>query len=461
MNKYFNYLFSIPFALFLMCFFAVSIGIATFIENDYGTIAAKATVFNSWWLELCLFLLVSIFIYNIYKYKLLHFNKLPVLFFHLSFILIIIGAAITRYTGEEGMMRIREGSFNKQFVSETTFLDFKIHNNQNEYIGKKPLLLSTISNNYFTIPINFDNKKIKIEYVNFINDPTDKVIVDNNEGNHILELIIPSESGGMQSEYINYNTVKKINNLHISFNSNLDADFTINLEDSLFYFTSKYDVDFMKMSNQKRGILKKGIKHILTQKTLYTINGKNMVFKTHFKNGLISKVSGGMKNNQEQSDLLQIKLTVNNNDTVLDLYGNKGLISPKNYFSFANLFFSFSYGSQSVNLPFAIYLHDFQLERYPGSDSPSSFASEIQVMDSDNTFDYRIFMNNVLNYKGYRFFQSSYDSDEKGTILSVNKDKAGTIVTYIGYLCLLLSVVFLVVFRFSRFNLLSRQINKK
>ena len=95
---------------------------------------------------------------------------MPVLFFHLSFILIIIGAAITRFTGEEGMMRIREGNLNQQFVSETTFLDFKIHNNKSEYVGKKPILLSTISNNDFSIPINFDNNKIKIEYFNFFID---------------------------------------------------------------------------------------------------------------------------------------------------------------------------------------------------------------------------------------------------------------------------------------------------
>ena len=67
-------------------------------------------------------------------------------------------------------------------------------------------------------------------------------------------------------------------------------------------------------------------------------------------------------------------------------------------------------------------------------------------------------MNNVLNYKGYRFFQSSYDSDEKGTILSVNKDKPGTIVTYLGYLCLMLSVFSLVLSRFSRLNILSKKI---
>ena len=66
-------------------------------------------------------------------------------------------------------------------------------------------------------------------------------------------------------------------------------------------------------------------------------------------------------------------------------------------------------------------------------------------------------MNNVLNYKGYRFFQSSYDPDEKGTILSVNKDKLGTGVTYFGYLSLLLSVLSLMLSRFSRINILNRQ----
>ena len=67
-----------------MCCFAVSIGVATFVENDYGTIAAKATIFNSWWLELCLFLLATIFIFNIFRYKLFSLKKLPVLLFHLS-----------------------------------------------------------------------------------------------------------------------------------------------------------------------------------------------------------------------------------------------------------------------------------------------------------------------------------------------------------------------------------------
>ena len=137
MNRYFNYLFSVPSALILMLMFAFAIGVATFIENDYGTIAARAVVFNSWWLELCLFLLCSIFIFNVFKYKLYFVRKLPILFLHLSFIFIIIGAGITRYIGTEGVMRIREVGLNNQFISSNLFLEFKIHDNIREYNGKK------------------------------------------------------------------------------------------------------------------------------------------------------------------------------------------------------------------------------------------------------------------------------------------------------------------------------------
>ena len=45
--------------------------------------------------------------------------------------------------------------------------------------------------------------------------------------------------------------------------------------------------------------------------------------------------------------------------------------------------------------------------------SPKSYASEITVVDKDNVFDFRIFMNHVLDYKGFRFFQSSYNDQGK------------------------------------------------
>ena len=42
-----------------------------------------------------------------------------------------------------------------------------------------------------------------------------------------------------------------------------------------------------------------------------------------------------------------------------------------------------SYGSKYYVTPFFIKLNDFQLERYPGSSSPASFASEVTVIDGE------------------------------------------------------------------------------
>jgi cytochrome c-type biogenesis protein CcsB len=65
-------------------------------------------------------------------------------------------------------------------------------------------------------------------------------------------------------------------------------------------------------------------------------------------------------------------------------------------------------------------------------------------------------MNNILNYGGFRFFQSSYDKDEKGTVLSVNHDKWGTLITYIGYAIMAAGLVFNFFSKNSRFRKLAR-----
>ena len=61
-------------------------------------------------------------------------------------------------------------------------------------------------------------------------------------------------------------------------------------------------------------------------------------------------------------------------------------------------------------------------------------------------------MNNVLQHKGFRLFQSSYDKDEKGTILSVNHDWWGTLITYIGYALMALGMILVFFTKSTRFN---------
>lgn len=51
MKKLINFLYSTRLMAILFVLFAAAMGVATFIENDFGTQTSKALVYNAWWFE--------------------------------------------------------------------------------------------------------------------------------------------------------------------------------------------------------------------------------------------------------------------------------------------------------------------------------------------------------------------------------------------------------------------------
>jgi len=154
-------------------------------------------------------------------------------------------------------------------------------------------------------------------------------------------------------------------------------------------------------------------------------------------------------------NLIGTKVTLGEESQITKLVGQRGqpsaLVRTLQFKDDIKVYLT--YGSKPLTIPFSIKLNDFQLDRYPGSMSPSSYASEVTVIDKQNDvqFDYRIFMNSTLIYGGFQFFQSSYDPNETGTVLSVNNDP-GTIPTYIGYFLLALGLLMNMFDKKSRFS---------
>ena len=159
------------------------------------------------------------------------------------------------------------------------------------------------------------------------------------------------------------------------------------------------------------------------------------------------------------ADALTLELSsADKKDTVIVL-GTPGDMGEAKTATLGNVTVDVAYGSIERSLPFSIQLNDFQLERYPGSMSPASYASEVTLIDQANgvKMPYRIYMNHILDYKQYRFFQSSFDQDEMGTVLSVNRDP-GTLVTYIGYLLLAIGLFGVLIVKNGRFRGLSEKL---
>lgn len=113
----------------------------------------------------------------------------------------------------------------------------------------------------------------------------------------------------------------------------------------------------------------------------------------------------------------------------------------------------------TAELPFDLELLDFRLERYPGTQSPSSYESDLVIHRKNGEKDtFLVRMNRVLDEQGYRFYQSNYDPDEKGTILSVSNDPFGSTITYTGYALLVLGFILMLLMPTSHFRRTQRRI---
>jgi cytochrome c-type biogenesis protein CcsB len=197
----------------------------------------------------------------------------------------------------------------------------------------------------------------------------------------------------------------------------------------------------------------------VVEKTLYTVNHLVLVVKAYLpkaKVNLTQAVPGADASGilRTGKDAVVFKVSDGTRVKRVNVFSDPNPLTASASCMLGDISVRLSYGVMPRLLPFSITLRDFQLERYPGSNSPSSYASEITVTDSERkiVLPYRIYMNKILNYRGYRFFQSSYDEDEQGTVLSVSHDYWGTFITYAGYLMLVLGLVWTLFNKHSRFR---------
>ena len=111
---------------------------------------------------------------------------------------------------------------------------------------------------------------------------------------------------------------------------------------------------------------------------------------------------------------------------------------------------------QTSPLPFRqIVLRNFNVACYPGTEAPQDFISHVDYQTMDGTAHKGVIsMNNILRVDGFRFYQSSFDPDLKGSVLTVNYDPWGTAITYFGYLLLAVSMVWVLLGRRERFRAL-------
>lgn len=461
-KKIFSFLFSTRLMAFLFIAFAGAMAAGTFIEDSYNTDTARIIIYNSWWFEAIMVFFMINFLGNIKRYQLYKKEKWATLTLHLAFILILLGAFITRYISYEGMMPIREGATENQVFSDKTFLTVLV---DGQYKGElkrktveKPLLLSPAVNNNFTISDNFDEIPFEVTYEDFIMGATETIKKDDKG---VLYLKLVEAGGGTRHEhYLKEGEIQSIHNVLFTLNKFTAGAINITVKNDVYTIQTPFDGNFMRMADKLQGKVNKDKAEPLMMRSLYNLGGTQFVFPELAMKGSKSFVSNNDYKDKKTDDALVLKISNQGKEKTLTLIGSKGKMGEPYVFKQGDLEYTVFYGSKVYELPFRIKLNKFIASKYPGTEkSYSAFESQVTIEDT-KPFDARIFMNNVLDYQGYRFFQAGFDEDEKGTKLSVNHDFWGTWITYIGYFFLYFGMLAILFTKHSRFADLKKKLNK-
>ena len=459
-KKIYSILFSTRLMAILFLGFAVAMATGTFIESKYNTDTARIWVYNSWWFEgIMLFFMIN-FIGNIKRYKLYKKEKWATLLLHLSFIFIISGAFITRYISYEGMMPIREGATSNQFFSDknylTVFVDGIYDGKMMRRVFEKPLLMSPVTNNHFSIDDKFDKIPFEVEYKNFVLDAKETV-KESATGDVYLKLV--ESSGGTRHEHmLKEGEIQDIHNVLFALNKPTKGAININTKTNAI--SSPFDGQFMRMADKLQGKVTKDSMQTLMYRSLYNVGGAQFVIPDQPKKGFKTYEPSGNFRAKNGDDAITLLIKTDGKEQEVTLVGSKGKQGEPKVFKLGKLEFTLIYGSKVYTLPFSLKLNDFIAQKYPGTEkSFSSFESKVTVKDSTKNYDARIYMNHILDHKGFRFFQASFDPDEKGTVLSVNHDYWGTLITYIGYFMLFFCMMAILFTKNTRFADLKRKLD--
>ena len=467
-KKIANILFSTRLTAVLFIVYATAMAVGTFLDVGQSTSPtpySRNLIYNAWWFEAIMVVFMINFVGNIFRYRLLRKEKWATLVLHLSFIFILLGAFITRYHGFEGMMTIREGAIENTFLSQKTYLttyidgDYKINGEFQRLVRNDDVDFSPRLENNYSFSTTYGNTPVVVELIDFISGAEEDIIPDET-GEYYLKLV-EAGSGAPHNHFLKVGEVSSIHNVLYALNKPTPGAINLTFSDEGLTIQSPFEGEYMTMATGAQGQLVKDSIQPLVLRSRYIIGNQAIVFPKPVIKGVFDVVKKS-KLLKGDEDGIALKVTTNGETNTVKLLGGQGISNPFKQITVGGLDFAFKYGSKTLELPFDIKLNDFIAERYPGTEkSYSSYESKVTVFDNkEGDFDFHIYMNNTLNHRGYRFFQSSFDPDEKGTILSVNHDYWGTWFTYFGYYLLYFGLIAILLSKGARMESLRQQLNK-
>ncbi|MBL7559424.1 cytochrome c biogenesis protein CcsA [Olleya sp. YSTF-M6] len=467
-NRIAKILFSTRLTSVLFIVFAVAMAAGTLLDRNMDTSPTPYTrnlIYNAWWFEAIMVLFMVNFIGNIFRFRLLRKEKWATLLLHLAFIFIILGAGITRYFGFEGMIAIREGETESGFLSQKTYItayidgDYKIDGVPQRLPVEEEVDFSGRMTNSFDYTASYNGTPVNFELTDFFIGAEEDVVPDDSGENYLK--IVEARGNGPHNHFLKQGSVENIHNLLIALDKPTQGAVNITTTENGLMVESPFEGEYLQMATMSQGQLIKDSIQPLMLRSRYVIGDMQLVFPKPVVKGKFDVVKKASFLKQDDNAVV-LNVSANGETKEIKLLGSQWSNNRFKQVTVGGLDIALKYGSKVLELPFEVKLNDFIAEKFPGTDSNySSYESKVTVLDKEQgDFDFHIYMNNILDHRGYRFFQADFDKDLKGTILSVNHDYWGTWVTYLGYFLLYIGMMAILFANHTRFRDLQNGLEK-
>ncbi|MDP4204830.1 MAG: cytochrome c biogenesis protein ResB [Bacteroidota bacterium] len=427
---------------------AVSMAIATFVESSFGTPTAHYYIYDAHWFEFLFILFAINLISNILRDRLFSKEKLPLGLIHIAFLIIIVGAAITRYFGINGTLHIRESETTDFVLSDKTYFGAELNSSGSKQIKEKEFYLSPYAPRQINFTFHSPNGDVRIKSLDFMSDAVQTIVPDS-AGSSFLELIVGTQKG-MKNVVCHPDT-----NHHYVPDSQAQElpPVVITTSGDNILLTAPDTLHALNMVTLQHDRFAPLQTIVANPRLLYSSGNTPFLIKSLIRNGKIDYIPSEVSGDGQKVIVVEVSMGRYKSEVKIPANGQKVKIGN----SEVRMWF----GKKKIPLPFRVQLNDFRVQRYAGSQSPSSYISDIRLIDSQDRLlkSSSVFMNNALKYEGYRFCQSSSDEDEKGSVLSVNRDGVGVLLTYLGYFLLFIGIVGALVSPYGYFRKLFKRMN--
>lgn len=424
----------------------------TIVESRYDTWTAQKMIYQSW----MMYVVMGLLVYNLVivmvdrlPWKKQHY---PFIFVHIGIVTLIYGGWVTQKFGLDGSMRVPIQKSNNMVTVPTTdftvYATFDGEKYTKIYDREVDLYNQTISEEK---PLKFDLSYTTageslsiIKYVPYAR-ASQKVIPaeDSTAGSFIRFQLMNAQVKQVESLFQqNKNKVAETTlgllNLYLGYNYQTLGRKNPHVNEAYFNAADGENVTYAFFSKNEKSPYKTGkmkMGDVIGTKWMgleirlidYVQKARQEweVTALEFPNPLTSSaiqisMGSGEKNKKEWLVL---------NDTVKIFTDQVAYIV--------------AYHNRQIPLDFKIHLDQFEIAKYQGTTKAKEYSSHVTV----NDLKYHISMNEPLKYRGYTFYQASFEQDEKtgepvASVFSVNKDP-GRWIKYIGSILLSIGIVWL------------------